>query len=57
MEQGTGSALEMSYLRGAYSVTRWEVEGNESEYDEICGMGTHAVGEKCSLVEWMKRNT
>ena len=24
---------------------------------ERCGMGTHAIGVKCGIVEWMKRNT
>ncbi len=31
--------VEMSYLRGACGVTRWEGEINESVY-ERCGMGT-----------------
>ncbi len=51
--------MEMSYLRGACGVTRWEGESNESVY-ERCGMGTCAsevwrggIGKKkCIEVVW-----
>ncbi len=44
--------VEMSYLRGACGVTRWDGESNER-----CGMGSHADGVNCRVVEWVKRNT
>ncbi len=44
--------MEMSYLREACGVTRWDGESNESMY-ERCGMGSHPNG----VVEWVKRNT
>ena len=46
--------VEMSYVRGACGVTRWEGESNESVY-ERCGMGPCADGVKCGVVEWVKR--
>ncbi len=49
-------AVEMSYLRGACGVTRWDSESNESLYEK-CGMGSHVNGVNCGLVEWVKRNT
>ncbi len=39
-------AVEISYLRGACGVTRWERESNERVY-ERCGMGACASGVKC----------
>ena len=33
--------MEVSYLRGACGVTRWDGENNESIY-ERCGMGNQA---------------
>ncbi len=45
---------EMSYLRGASGVTRWDGKGNESMC-ERCGMGSHANGVNCGVVEWVKR--
>ncbi len=42
--------MEMSYLRGACGVTKWEDESNESMY-ERCGMGACASGLKCGVVE------
>ena len=35
--------MEMSYLRGACGVTRWDGESNESVYKK-CGMGSQANG-------------
>ncbi len=48
-------AVEMSYLRGACGVTRWDGESNESMY-EGCGMGNHANEVNCRIGEWVKRN-
>ena len=48
--------VEMSDLKGACGVTRWEGESNKSVY-ERCGMGPCAHGVKCGVVEWVKRNT
>ena len=36
--------------------TRWESESNESLY-ERCDMRPCINGVKCSVVEWVKRNT
>ena len=47
--------VEMSYLRGACDVTRWECENNESMY-ERCEMRPCAKGVKCGVVEWVERN-
>ncbi len=47
--------MEMSHLRGACGVTRWDGESNESMY-ERCGMGSQANGVNCGVVEWVKRN-
>ncbi len=48
--------MEMSYLRGACGVTRLDGERNKSIY-ERCGMGSHANGMNCGVMEWLKRNT
>ncbi len=45
-QQSRVHAMEMSYLRGAHGVTRWDGESNESMYKRY-GMG---------VVEWAKRN-
>ncbi len=47
-------AVEMSYLRGACGVTRWDGESNESMY-ERCGMGSRANGVNCRVVERVKK--
>ena len=49
-------AVEMSYLRGACRVTRWEGDSSENMYKK-CGMGPCANVVKCDVVEWVKRNT
>ncbi len=54
-QQSRVCAMEMSYLRGACGVTRWEGESNESMY-ERCSMGACASRVKCGVVEWVKRN-
>ncbi len=55
-QQSRERAVEMSYLRGACGVTRWDGESNESVY-ESCGMGSCANGVNCGVVEWVIRNT
>ena len=50
------SAVEMSYLRGACGVTRWEDESNESVH-ERSGMGPFTNRVKCGVVEWMKQSS
>ena len=47
--------MEISYLRGACGVSRWESESNESVY-ERCGMRICANGVMCGVVEWVNRN-
>ena len=49
-------AVEMSYLRGACGLTRWDGESNETVY-ERCGMSENERGVNCGVVEWVKRNT
>ncbi len=48
--------MEMSYLRGACGVTRWDGVSNECVY-KSCGMGGRANGVNCRVVEWVKRHT
>ena len=45
--------VEISYLRRACDVTRWDNRSNESVY-ERCGMGSCANGVRCSVMEWVK---
>ncbi len=49
-------AVEMSYLRGACGVTRWDGERNESVHERR-GMGSHGNGVNCGGVECVKSNT
>ena len=42
-------AVEMSYLRAAWGVTRWAGESNESVY-ERCGTGSCANVVKCKVI-------
>ena len=42
--------VEMSYLKGACGVTRWEGESNEG-MNERCVMGAHTNEVKCYVVE------
>ena len=44
--------MEMSYLRGACGVTRWERESNESMCERCDGMGYCANGVKYGGVLW-----
>ena len=55
-QQSRVCAVEISYLRGVYGLTRWEGESNESVYEK-CDMGPCANGVKCGVVEWVKRST
>ncbi|MCP5003018.1 MAG: hypothetical protein GY941_03575 [Planctomycetes bacterium] len=55
-QQSRIGAVEMSYLRGACGLSRWDEVSNESVY-ERCGMGTRAIGIECGVVEWVKRST
>ena len=48
-------AVEMSYLREACGLARWDGESNESMY-ERCDMSSQANGGNCGVVEWVKRN-
>ncbi len=47
-------AVEMSFLRGACGMTRWNSESNENIY-ERCGMGSHVNTVNCGVVEWVKK--
>ncbi len=49
-------AVEMSYLRGACGVSRWDGLSNESVYVR-CGMRGRGSGVGCCVVEWVKRST
>ncbi len=49
-------AVEMSYLRGACGVSRWDGLNNESVY-ERCGRRGCGSGVECGVVEWVKRST
>ena len=48
--------MKISYLRRACGVTRWEGESNENMCERR-STGPCVNGEKCEVVEWMKRNT
>ena len=54
-QQSRVHAVEISYLRGACGVTRWEGDSNKSVY-ESCSMRPCANVVKCDVVEWVKRN-
>ncbi len=54
-QQSRVRAVEMSYLRGACGVNRWERLSNESVY-ERCGMRGRGSGVGCGVVEWVKRS-
>ncbi len=49
-QQSRVRAVEMSYLRGACGVSRWDGLNNESVY-ERCGMRGHGGGVECGVVE------
>ncbi len=52
VQQSRVRAVEISYLRGACGVSRWNELSNECMCMRGCGSG---VG--CGVVEWMKRST
>ncbi len=49
-------AMEMSYMRGACGVSRWDSKSNEDTYGKF-GMSKSAVGMDCGVVEWVKQST
>ncbi len=51
-QQSRVRAVEMSYLRGACRVSRWERLSNER-----CVMRERGSGEGCGVMEWVKRST
>ncbi len=55
-QQSRVCAVEMSYLRGACGVSRWDGLNKESVY-ERCGMRGRGSGVECGVVEWVKRST
>ncbi len=55
-QQSRIRAVEMSYMRGACGVSRWDRESNEDMYRRF-GMSETAVGMDCGVVEWVKRST
>ena len=55
-QQSRACDVEISYLRRACGMTRWEGENKESVY-ERCDMGPCANGVKYGVVEWVKLNT
>ncbi len=50
-QQSRVHAVEMSYLRGACGVSRWDGLINESVY-ERCVMRGRGIGVACGVVEW-----
>ncbi len=55
-QQSRVRAVEMTYLRGACGVSRWDGLSNANVY-ERCGMRERGSGVGCGVVEWVKRNT
>ncbi len=47
-------AVEMSYMRGACGISRWDLEDNEKVY-EIFSMSATAKGMDCGVVAWVKK--
>ncbi len=54
-QQSRVRAVEMSYLREACGVSRWDGLSNECMY-ERCGMRRRGSGVWCGVVEWVKRS-
>ncbi len=52
-QQSRAHAVEMSYLRVACGVNRWDGVSNES-VNEKCGRRGRGSGMGCSVVEWVK---
>ncbi len=55
VQQSRVHTVEMSYLRGACGVSRWDGLSNENGY-ERCGMRGHGSGVGCGVAEWVKRS-
>ncbi len=55
-QQSRVRAVEMSYLRGACGVNRWDGVINENVYKR-CGMRGRGSGVGCSVVEWVNKST
>ena len=55
-EQSKIRAVEMTYLRAAAGVTRLDRVRNEEVYERF-GMEEGALGVRCGVVEWVKRNS
>ncbi len=55
-QQSRIRAVEMSYMRGACGVSRWDGKSNEDVHLRF-GMSEAAVGMDCGMVEWVKRST
>ncbi len=55
-QQSRVCAVEISHLRGACGVSRWDGLNNESVYDR-CGMIGNGSGVEFPVVEWVKRST
>ncbi len=55
-QQSRIQAVEMSYMRGACGVSRWDGKSNEDTYGKF-GMSEAAVGMDCGVVKWVKRRT
>ncbi len=55
-QQSRVSAVEMSHLRGACGVSRWDGLRNKSAY-ERCGVRGCGCGVGCGVVEWKKRSS
>ncbi len=54
-QQAPLKAVEMSYIRGACGVLKWDLESNEKVYVRY-GMSTTTKGVDCGVVEWVKYN-
>lgn len=46
----------MSNTRGAFCVSRWDVESNEDVYASF-GMAVSVWGVDCGMTEWVDRGT
>ncbi len=55
-QQSRIRAVEMSFMRGACGVSRWDRESNEDTHGR-CGMCETALEMDCGVVEWVKRST
>ncbi len=55
-QQSGVRAVEMSYLRGACGVSRWDGQSKTNAYEK-CGMRKRGSGVGCGVAEWVKRST